>query len=88
MRKGFTLLELIMVVGIIGLLASIFIPSFQKAREKAIAEENVRANSGVWSDGYMTNGYSVKVAFEYDGMRVYEMYKGSSGYHYFFKEIK
>lgn len=35
-RKGFTLIELIMVIVIIGLLASIAIPKFANTREKAV----------------------------------------------------
>jgi prepilin-type N-terminal cleavage/methylation domain-containing protein len=35
-KKGFTLVEIMIVVAIIGLLAAIGIPSFQKAREKSL----------------------------------------------------
>ena len=41
-KKAFTLLELLMVVIIIGILATIAVPQYEKFKEKAIAAEAVR----------------------------------------------
>ena len=54
-KKGFTLVEIMIVVAIIGLLAAIAIPNFVKARQKAQAEAciaNLRQIEGatqVWA---------------------------------------
>ncbi|MDF7801273.1 prepilin-type N-terminal cleavage/methylation domain-containing protein [Pontiellaceae bacterium B1224] len=40
-KKGFTLVEIMIVVAIIGLLAAIGIPSFQKARSRTMAKTAV-----------------------------------------------
>jgi type IV pilus assembly protein PilA len=60
-RKGFTLVEIMIVVVIIGLLAAMAIPAFQKVRQssqdKAVLN-NVRQLSAAADQYYLENGVS------------------------------
>lgn len=65
-KAGFTLVEIMIVVAIIGLLAAIGIPSFMKAREKSLnntKEANIKQIEGAIEqyalDNSLTNGQSV-----------------------------
>lgn len=50
MQKGFTLIELMIVVAIIGILAAIAIPAYQDYTGRAQASEALSATSGIRAD--------------------------------------
>jgi type IV pilus assembly protein PilA len=67
MQKGFTLIELMIVVAIIGILAAVALPAYQDYTVRAKVSEVVLAASGgktAVSEAYQTLGHMPKVGSE------------------------
>lgn len=69
MKNGWTLVETMIVVMIVGLLLAIIIPSFDRARKNAEAMKNGPRTGVV--DIIASNAFVVTFLFEKDGLKVY-----------------
>jgi prepilin-type N-terminal cleavage/methylation domain-containing protein len=97
MKRGFTIVEVMIVVTIIGLLAAILIPSFIKAREKAELDRKVRVAMANGDTNVVQvineSKYKPEFLFEYEGVRVYRFYDDDgrdvgNRWHYFSKQVE
>ena len=53
-KKGFTLIELMIVIAIVAILATIAIPSYQNYTKKAAVSELLQASALKWSCAFIT----------------------------------
>jgi prepilin-type N-terminal cleavage/methylation domain-containing protein len=77
MKNGFTIVEVMIVVSIIGLLAAIAIPSFIKANAKNRAKELIVFDPDPVSTKIQENN-NIELCFEYKGIKVYQ-FRGRDG---------
>ena len=96
MKKAFTLIELIIVVAIISILASLLIPALKLARERSkakhavppleVMEKPVIPETNVTVEKNTDTDYDVTFIFKINGISFYRFYDQKSydnHYHYF-----